>query len=80
MFDDANGDYLGFDGKVHVAAGYTQYANFSLWDIYRSEVQLLAIAGAPQQTSDMVTSLLADADPGRRPSQVARRQPREPPS
>ena len=63
VFDDANGNYMGFDGKVHVAVGYTQYANFSLWDIYRSEVQLLALL-APQQTSDMVTSLLTDAAQG----------------
>jgi predicted alpha-1,2-mannosidase len=63
VFDDANGDYIGFDGKVHVATGYTQYSNFSGWDIYRSEVQLLALLD-PQQTSDMVTSLLADAAQG----------------
>ncbi len=63
VFDDANGAYMGFDGKVHVADGYTQYTNFSLWDIYRSEVQLLALV-VPQQTSDMVTSLLADAAQG----------------
>ncbi len=63
VFDDANGDYIGFDGKVHVAGGYTQYANFSGWDIYRSEVQLLALL-APAQTGDMVTSLLADAAQG----------------
>ncbi|HEY5024634.1 MAG TPA: GH92 family glycosyl hydrolase [Acidimicrobiales bacterium] len=63
VFDDANGDYLGFDDKVHVAQGYTQYANFSGWDIYRSEVQLLALL-VPQRTSDMVTSLLADAAQG----------------
>jgi predicted alpha-1,2-mannosidase len=63
VFDDANGSYMGFDGKVHVASGYTQYANFSGWDVYRSEVQLLAML-APQQTSDMVTSLLADAAQG----------------
>ncbi len=63
VFDDANGDYIGFDGKVHVAEGYTQYANFSLWDVYRSEVQLLALV-VPRETSDMVTSLLADAAQG----------------
>ena len=63
VFDDANGDYIGFDDKVHVASGYTQYANFSGWDIYRCEVQLLALL-APQQTSDMVTSLLTDASQG----------------
>ncbi|MGD0378999.1 MAG: GH92 family glycosyl hydrolase [Acidimicrobiales bacterium] len=63
VFDDANGRYIGFDGKVHVAKGYTQYSNFSGWDIYRSEVQLLALL-VPRQTSDMVTSLLADASQG----------------
>ena len=36
----------GFDGKVHTATGYTQYANFSGWDTYRSEVQLLALLAA----------------------------------
>jgi len=60
VFDDANGDYIGFDGNVHVAVGYTQYTNFSEWDIYRCEIQLLAVL-VPQQTSDMVTSLLTDA-------------------
>ena len=33
----------GFDGKLHTATGYTQYANFSSWDTYRSEMQLLAL-------------------------------------
>jgi predicted alpha-1,2-mannosidase len=63
VFDDANGQYVGFDGKVHVATGYTQYANFSEWDIYRCEVPLLALV-APGQAGDMVTSLLADAAQG----------------
>jgi putative alpha-1,2-mannosidase len=43
LASDANGEYLGFDGKVHRAAsGHAQYADFSGWDIYRSEVPLLA--------------------------------------
>ena len=63
VFDDDNGDYLGFDGKVHVASGYTQYTDISEWDIYRSEVPLLALL-APQTASDMVTSLLDDAAQG----------------
>ncbi len=63
VFDDANGDYIGFDGKIHVANGYTQYSNFSEWDIYRSEVPLLAVV-VPQQMSDMVSSLLADGAQG----------------
>jgi len=63
VFDDDNGDYIGFDHKVHAAAGYTQYADFSEWDVYRDEVPLLAVI-APTQTSDMMTSLLADAAQG----------------
>jgi len=61
VFDDADGTYRGFDGRVHVAHGYTQYANFSGWDIYRSEIPLLAML-APAETSDMMRSLLADRD------------------
>ena len=61
VFSDDNGDYMGFDGRRHVAAGYTQYANFSSWDTYRSEVPLQAML-APAQSSAMMRSLLADAD------------------
>jgi len=60
-FSDANGQYPGFDGKTHTAAGFVQYANFSGWDIYRSEVPLLALI-APQQTSDMMQSLVEDGE------------------
>ncbi|MGH6657992.1 MAG: GH92 family glycosyl hydrolase, partial [Actinocrinis sp.] len=64
IFSDANGDYLGYDGKIHrTAHGEIQYANFSGWDVYRSEVPLLAVV-APQQTSQMMTSLLNDQAQG----------------
>ncbi|MGO9876147.1 MAG: GH92 family glycosyl hydrolase [Acidimicrobiia bacterium] len=59
VFSDVNGEYPGFDHRVHTARGYTQYANFSGWDIYRSEVQLLSLV-EPSQTGDMMHSLLAD--------------------
>ncbi len=59
-FSDVNGDYMGMDGRVHDAGTRTQYADFSGWDVYRSEVALLALL-APDQTSDMMRSLLADA-------------------
>ncbi len=59
VFSDGNGEYPGFDGRVHTADGYTQYANFSGWDIYRSEVQLRALV-VPSETGDMMHSLLAD--------------------
>lgn len=59
-FSDVNGDYLGMDGQVHNAGRHIQYADFSGWDIYRSEIQLLAML-TPRRTGDMVRSLLADA-------------------
>lgn len=63
IFSDVNGQYMGFDGQVHTADGYTQYANFSNWDIYRSEIQLLALL-EPNRVSDMAHSLIADAQQG----------------
>jgi predicted alpha-1,2-mannosidase len=58
---DVNGRYMGGDGKVHtVEAGQAaEYANYSGWDIYRSEIQLLAML-FPARASDMVTSMLED--------------------
>ena len=60
---DANGDYTGYDGQVHNTAGRVQYANFSGWDIYRSEAQLLGML-APKEASDMAQSLLNDYQQG----------------
>ncbi len=57
---DVNGKYMGYDGNVHTASeGRVQYANFSGWDIYRSECQLLAML-VPKRASDMAQSLLVD--------------------
>jgi predicted alpha-1,2-mannosidase len=60
---DANGDYMGYDGQVHNAMKRVQYANFSGWDIYRSEAQLLALL-APNEASDMAQSLVNDYEQG----------------
>ncbi len=61
---DVNGKYMGYDGNVHTTSdGRVQYANFSGWDIYRSECQLLAIL-APRRASDMAQSLLVDYEQG----------------
>lgn len=73
VFNDANGEYLGFDGKVHrigepgdpMPPGSTYYANFSMWDTYRGEMQLLALI-APDRYADMMRSLLAVARQGGR--------------
>jgi predicted alpha-1,2-mannosidase len=59
-FSDVGGNYIGMDGLVHRAQGRIQYADFSGWDVYRTEIQLLSIL-APMRASDMIRSLLADA-------------------
>lgn len=71
VFSDENGDYTGFDDKVHKAefrgskcAGMctgAQYANFSEWDIYRDVVQFQALLD-PDRASDMAQSLIRNAD------------------
>ncbi|HEY0806612.1 MAG TPA: GH92 family glycosyl hydrolase, partial [Pseudonocardiaceae bacterium] len=64
VFSDINGQYPGFDRQTHTAtAGQVQYANFSGWDIYRSEVPLLAML-TPDRTSQMMQSLVNDAQQG----------------
>ncbi|HVV90896.1 MAG TPA: GH92 family glycosyl hydrolase, partial [Solirubrobacterales bacterium] len=60
-FNDVGGDYVGMDGAVHRARGRTQYADFSGWDVYRTEIELLALI-EPRRASDMVQSLIADAE------------------
>jgi predicted alpha-1,2-mannosidase len=60
VFSDVDGAYAGMDGQVHHTDGWTAYANFSGWDIYRSQIPLLALLD-PQRTGDMMRSLLANA-------------------
>lgn len=60
VFSDADGRYMGMDGQVHQAGGRTQYANFSGWDVYRTQIPLLAMI-EPERASDVVASLVAGA-------------------
>jgi predicted alpha-1,2-mannosidase len=55
---DVAGSYYGFDNAVHRADGYTPRQNFSLWDTYRTQNQLLELL-APQVARDDALSLLA---------------------
>lgn len=58
IFSDTDGRYLGFDGQIHTGAdGHPIYANFSGWDIYRSEIPLLAMI-APRRIQDMAQSIV----------------------
>ncbi|MDQ2733014.1 MAG: GH92 family glycosyl hydrolase, partial [Armatimonadota bacterium] len=59
-FNDADGRYPGFDQKVHrIPDGHALYANFSGWDIYRTQVPLLALI-EPARLQDMAQSLVLE--------------------
>ncbi len=36
LYSDADGKYVGRDGKVHTAPGFKYYSTFSLWDTFRA--------------------------------------------
>lgn len=51
---DVNGEYMGADFLVH-KTNFKQYTQFSNWDTYRTQIQLLSII-EPDVVSDIVTS------------------------
>nr|WP_202486520.1 lectin [Streptomyces sp. SID4985] len=61
VISDTNGQYFGFDGRTHqVDSGHrAAYANYSGWDIYRSQAQLEALV-SPQVASDTAQSMVDD--------------------
>ena len=59
-FSDADGSYLGMDGRLHDGGRHTQYTNISGWDVYRSQTPLMTIL-EPQRAADLATSLERDA-------------------
>jgi len=63
VFSDVNGEYTGMDQKVHKVAGEqrVQYANFSGWDVYRGQLQLVALV-EPRIAGEIAQSLLNQAD------------------
>ena len=63
LYSDVDGQYYGMDGKVHHVAPpqRAQYATFSGWDVYRSQLQLLTLI-EPHTASDFAQSLLNQAD------------------
>jgi predicted alpha-1,2-mannosidase len=63
VFNDVNGDYLGFDGQVHRASGFTYYTDMSLWDTFRTTHPLYSLIAAREQR-DMVVSLVEMAKQG----------------
>ncbi|MEU6574910.1 GH92 family glycosyl hydrolase [Streptomyces sp. NPDC046805] len=60
---DADGRYTGWDLRVHRAKGFTYYQNWSLWDTYRTQCQLLALL-APREARDMAVSVIRVGEEG----------------
>lgn len=54
---DVDGRYTGWDQRKHRADGFTYYQNWSLWDTYRTQAQLLSLL-APRESRDMALSVL----------------------
>ncbi|MFJ4830654.1 GH92 family glycosyl hydrolase [Streptomyces sp. NPDC088747] len=54
---DADGRYTGWDQRIHRAEGFTYYQNWSLWDTYRTQSQLLSLL-APREARDMAISVI----------------------
>ncbi|MDE2345783.1 MAG: glycoside hydrolase family 92 protein, partial [Gammaproteobacteria bacterium] len=62
IYSDVNGEYRGFDQKIHHidARQRVQYADFSGWDVYRSQLQLITWL-MPRVGSDFAESLYNQA-------------------
>lgn len=73
IFNDADGRYRGYDRRIHrigaegdpMPAGSTYYANFSMWDTYRTQMPLLSWI-QPTRYVEMLRSLHAVAVQGGR--------------
>ncbi len=58
LFSDADGKYLGFDGKIHhVSPRHAVYADFSGWDIYRSDMPLVSMI-EPRRMAEIAQSIV----------------------
>ncbi len=56
-YTDADGDYIGFDDKVHAAGEQEYYSDFSMWDTYRTLHPLFNFIQR-DRTADMAQSLV----------------------
>lgn len=63
LFQDVNGDYMGFDKRVHQAEGFSYYTDLSLWDTFRT-LHPLYILIAPGEQRDMLVSLVKMKEQG----------------
>jgi predicted alpha-1,2-mannosidase len=65
VFSDVDGAYRGYDNLVHWSPGHVQYSDFSAWDSYRAQDQLIGWL-FPGRYQDIMLSLLNDYRQGGR--------------
>ena len=63
VFNDANGDYLGFDRQVHKTTDFQYFTDLSIWDTFRTVHPLYTLI-APKDQRDMVVSLVKMLEQG----------------
>ena len=63
IFNDVNGDYLGFDKKIHQTSGFNYYTDLSLWDTFRTIHPLFTLI-TPVEQRDMMVSLVKMCEQG----------------
>ncbi|MDP2337000.1 MAG: GH92 family glycosyl hydrolase [Bacteroidota bacterium] len=57
LFNDVNGDYMGFDKKVHQTTDFRYFTDLSLWDTFRTIHPLFTLI-VPKDQRDMMVSLV----------------------
>jgi predicted alpha-1,2-mannosidase len=57
IFNDVNGQFIGFDKKIHKTEGYRYFTDLSLWDTFRSVHPLYTLIKSKDQR-DMMVSLV----------------------
>ncbi|CAF4654097.1 unnamed protein product, partial [Rotaria sp. Silwood2] len=65
IWDESNGVYLGFDGKIHTKPDYMDhiYTDLSIWDIFRTQVPFLILHDS-KRANDIVHSIMLIVEQG----------------
>ena len=63
LYNDVNGNYIGFDNQIHRASGFNYYTDLSLWDTFRTIHPLFNLI-AKEEQRDMMVSLVQMAKQG----------------
>lgn len=63
IFNDVNGQYIGFDKQVHQTDQFNYYTDMSLWDTFRTTHPLFTLV-TPHKHRDMLVSLVKMSEQG----------------